>query len=264
MRGETSARIPAMRPKTPFLHLKADPPMKLFKTALLLSIPLSSLSACDDGGSDAEATSSGSTTETTQTSTPSTTGDDSQGDTASTTTPTSASTTTATTAAATSTTADEGSSGGTDGDTTETSDEGTDTGSSGSDSSGSSGGGDTAEVAWTGMDITPGCFLFNDPDILGTVAQWQEADGAATLTFEGSEIQYTGSLEAEPIEIGAATAGDFAGDTWVFTESFVGAIEDGHFIGTWSYSECNETQAPETCPADGGCLGTASFDITLP
>ena len=36
------------------------------------------------------------------------------------------------------------------------------------------------------------------------------------------------------------------------------------YSDVWTYTECDFTNLPETCPADGGCIGSANFDVTLP
>lgn len=102
------------------------------------------------------------------------------------------------------------------------------------------------DVVWTNAQITPGCFLFVDTQTLGIEVTWIEADGQVILRFD------------------AARHIDFVGPAWAFTQEFVGMLEDGRYIGTWSYAECNVTQAPELCPAYGGCTGAANFEITTP
>ena len=82
-------------------------------------------------------------------------------------------------------------------------------------------------------------------------------DAHDALTYEGMPMGTELSLYNQASE-------EFSGQTWVFTQEFVGTVDDGHFTGTWSYVECNETAMPDSCPADGGCTGTATFDITIP
>ena len=136
---------------------------------------------------------------------------------------------------------------------------------SGAEEESSSTGGAADNVVWSDVDITAGCFLFVDPDTLGTSASWEDADGQVTVVFDALEtIDFEGMIDGEGLTLHTEDSDTFAGDTWVFTQNVEGTIADGHFTGTWSYSECNMTQAPDSCPADGGCSGTATVDITLP
>ncbi|MGH1348421.1 MAG: hypothetical protein ACRBN8_43110 [Nannocystales bacterium] len=139
-------------------------------------------------------------------------------------------------------------------------------GSESGEETGTGGATQMVEVEWTNEDIVEGCFLFVDPTVLGTAAVWDEQlDDTASLVFDALDaIEFSGPSTRPELVLGSEDSDVFAGDTWVFTQTFDGTVTDGHFTGTWSYSECNQTQAPDSCPADGGCSGTADFDITLP
>ncbi len=139
----------------------------------------------------------------------------------------------------------------------------TTSGSSGSSSGGMAGAPVTVE--WTEFMVINDCFLFNDPDVLGPDAQWLDEAGAISLVFDAvPDNAYDGLLDMNDLILQSVATPDFAGETWQFTETMTGTIVDGHYVGQWTYSECNMTAAPRTCPDDQFCGGTANFDVTLP
>ncbi len=151
-----------------------------------------------------------------------------------------------------------------DGDTEDSDTEDSDTEDSDTEDAAGSG---PVTVTWSEVDITSGCFLFVDPNILGEAAVWEQQEGEAiSLVFDAMDtIDYVGSPTESGLVLDTQDSDVFAEETWVFTQSFEGTVSDGHFTGTWSYVECNETIQPEMCPApEDGCTGTATFDIELP
>lgn len=138
-------------------------------------------------------------------------------------------------------------------------------GSSGSGSSTGEAVGDPVMVEWTEFMVINDCFLFNDPSVLGPDAVWVDAAGMIGLTFDTVPgTTFEGTVNGTDLVLVGVTTADFAGEIWQYTETFTGMLVDGHYVGQWSYSECNTTVAPETCPNDGFCGGTANFDVTLP
>lgn len=119
--------------------------------------------------------------------------------------------------------------------------------------------------AWTEVVITPACFLFYDPSILGSEAVWTDDGGAITLVFDGNPAPvFSGSFTGDALTLVAENDNDYNGDIWKTTQTIEATLADGTLSGTWSYSECDSTNAPESCPADGGCTGVASFTAVVP
>lgn len=128
----------------------------------------------------------------------------------------------------------------------------------------STGAGNAAPVSivWTDVVIATDCFLFSDPEILGTSATMSSSGAERELAFGGTGQSYTGNDDGGSLTLTGAHTADYDGDTWQFTETFSGSMSGEVFSGTWSYTECNMTASPATCPADGGCSGTAHFVIS--
>jgi hypothetical protein len=122
-----------------------------------------------------------------------------------------------------------------------------------------------ATIAWSNLQISqPSCWLFSDPGLLGATAEWVVAGGSATIEFAAAGRSYSGSWPAAPTVLSGTHQDTFEGDTWKYTEKFQGTVNGNKLTGTWSYTECNFSDDPAGCPADGLCTGSASFVITLP
>jgi hypothetical protein len=123
----------------------------------------------------------------------------------------------------------------------------------------------TAAIAWSNLQISqPSCWLFSDPGLLGATAEWAVDGGSATLEFAAAGRSYSGSWPAAPTVLSGTHQDTFEGDTWKYAEKFQGTVNGNTFTGTWSYTECNFSDDPAGCPADGLCTGSAGFVITLP
>jgi hypothetical protein len=123
----------------------------------------------------------------------------------------------------------------------------------------------TATIAWSNLKISQSsCWLFSDPGLLGATAEWALDGGSATLEFAATGTSYSGSWPGSPTVLSGAHQDSFEGDTWKYAEKFQGTVNGNTFTGTWTYTECNFSDDPGGCPADGLCTGSANFVITLP
>jgi hypothetical protein len=128
-----------------------------------------------------------------------------------------------------------------------------------------------AVIVWSNVFVTAGCFTFSGPDILGDAATWQQSDWDVDLVFPTAmpafppvmfDPVYSGSYDEQDLVLEGVTVLDVFGDLWQITETFTGVFGDEVYTGTYAYTECN-TAAPETCPADGMCIVSADFQMTL-
>jgi hypothetical protein len=120
------------------------------------------------------------------------------------------------------------------------------------------------DVVWTNVVITDGCFLFSDPDQLGTNATWAFDGNLLTLLFDDVERQYAGTADGSTLTLQGDHEETYDREVWKYQEIFTGAMADGEFTGSWTYTECNFTVDPEGCPAGGMCQGKADFVIAMP
>lgn len=123
-----------------------------------------------------------------------------------------------------------------------------------------------ATIAWSNYSQSQAsCWFFSDPTIMGDSAEWSIAGSVGSLSFPANATGYSGTWPpSSPQVFGGVHTDTFEGDTWQYTEKFQGTVSGNTFTGTWTYSECNLTLDPGSCPADGLCFGSAQFVITLP
>jgi hypothetical protein len=112
--------------------------------------------------------------------------------------------------------------------------------------------------------MTSFCFLFSDPTVLGTTADWSSTGGVVTLAFPTSPAQsFSGTEGVDPLVLMGTHDETLGGDVWQYTQIFSGQLVGDQYSGSWSYGECNSTDDPASCPSDGFCVGSADFVMTI-
>jgi hypothetical protein len=126
--------------------------------------------------------------------------------------------------------------------------------------------GQPVTLVWTNQVTTPFCFTFSSPLWLGTDATYADDGGQVTLDFWQPvwAADFTGSWSGVDLTVTDVEIFLLGADEWQTTETLTGTLSGNTVTGTYLYTECDFTNAPQTCPADGGCEVTADFSFDLP
>jgi hypothetical protein len=126
---------------------------------------------------------------------------------------------------------------------------------------------DCVEIAWSNVVTTPStCFTFSSPTLIGDEAIATVAGSDVTLDFEVADWDavFTGTQVGTDLTLTNVTLFPFGLDDWQVTETMTGTVSGTTVAGTYLYTECDATNDPASCPADGGCEVTADFTFDLP
>ena len=92
-------------------------------------------------------------------------------------------------------------------------------------------------------------------------------DGAlATLDFTAPywAAEFTGTWIGPDLALESVEIFPYFGTDYQVTERLTGVLVGDVLSGTYRYVECDLTNAPWSCPADGICEVRADFSVTLP
>ncbi|MEQ1572311.1 MAG: hypothetical protein ABMA64_42195, partial [Myxococcota bacterium] len=122
------------------------------------------------------------------------------------------------------------------------------------------------EVTWSNEVVAPGCFTFSSPSLLGTAAVWTDDGAAATLDFVGPTwpAVFSGTWAGSDLTLVSVELFPYVIELWQVTETLTTSLTGSTLAGTYTYTECNSTGDPASCPADGGCTVSADFSLELP